>query len=236
MDKTMDNVFMSRWSVFHTPIHSAAFEMDKQFCRREMDEGIQKNTWSVMEDFSKTPGGKDFSKMKTQYVMFVDDLASKQVCVSICMTLHYAYLCQTQLIILCVQYRFDDEVKDNAHGAFTPEMMKLPQTTWIETFVEGVTDKNTGLPIFKELVWFAYKVPGVMCSVSACEHCWSIEGWIHSKRRNKLHQKLVEKLVRTHTSLVLRESLDDTLHHLLPGDIEFVIDEPFDESEEEPEL
>jgi hypothetical protein len=49
-------------------------------------------------------------------------------------------------------------VKDNAHGALTPEMMKLPQTTWIETFLEGVTDKNTGLPIFKEVVRFEYKV------------------------------------------------------------------------------
>jgi hypothetical protein len=61
-------------------------------------------------------------------------------------------------------------VKDNAHGAFTPEMMKLPQATWIETFLESVTDKSTGLPIFKELVWFSYKVSGVMCSVSSCEH------------------------------------------------------------------
>ena len=48
-------------------------------------------------------------------------------------------------------------MKDNAHGAFTPEMMKLPQVTWIETFLEGVTDKSTGLSIFKELAWFAYK-------------------------------------------------------------------------------
>jgi hypothetical protein len=53
-------------------------------------------------------------------------------------------------------------VKDNVHGAFTPEMMKLPQATWVETFLEGVTDKNTGLPIFKELDWFTYKVSGVM--------------------------------------------------------------------------
>ena len=94
-------------------------------------------------------------------------------------------------------------MKDDAHGAFNPEMMKLPQATWIETFLEGVTDKSTGLPIFKELAWFAYKVSGVMCSASACEHCWSIEGWIHSKRRNRLHQTLVEKLVRAHTNLVL---------------------------------
>jgi hypothetical protein len=32
-----------------------------------------------------------------------------------------------------------------------------------------------------------------------CEYCWSIEGWIHSQRRNSLDQKLVEKLVYTHT-------------------------------------
>jgi hypothetical protein len=74
-----------------------------------------------------------------------------------------------------------------------------------------------------------------MYSASACEHYWSIEGWIHSERRNRLDQKLVEKLVRTHTNLVLRESLDDTLRDLLPWDIELVIDEPVDEKEEEPE-
>ena len=135
-----------------------------------------------------------------------------------------------------VQYRFDDEVKDDAHGAFTPEMLKLPQATWIATFLEGVTDKTTGLPLYSELGWFAYKVSGVMCSASACEHCWSVEGWIHSQRRNRLDQKLVEKLVRAHTNLVLRESLDDTLRHLLPWDIELVIDEPVDEQEEESEV
>jgi hypothetical protein len=33
MRKKMHNVFMSRWSAFHAPIHSAAFAMDKQFCQ-----------------------------------------------------------------------------------------------------------------------------------------------------------------------------------------------------------
>jgi hypothetical protein len=101
-------------------------------------------------------------------------------------------------------------VKDDAHGAFTPEMMKFPQATWIETFVEGVTDKITGLTIFKELVWFVYKVSGVIYSAPACEHCWSIERCIHSNtvhqklvERSTVHQKLVEKLVRAHTNLVL---------------------------------
>ena len=79
-----------------------------------MDEGIKKDLWSVMEDFSKGPGDKDFSKMKSQYDMFVDAVVSKQVCVSIiCMTLHYAQLCRTQLITLRVHHRFDVEVKDD---------------------------------------------------------------------------------------------------------------------------
>jgi hypothetical protein len=47
---------------------------------------------------------------------------------------------------------------------------------------------------------------------------------------------IVEKLVRTHTNLVLRESLDVTLRNLLPWDIEVVIDETVDEHEEEPEV
>ena len=83
-------------------------------------------------------------------------------------------------------------------------MLKLPQATWIATFVESVTDKITGVPLFSDLAWFVYKVSGVMCSASVCEHCWCVEGWIHSQSRNRLDQKLVEKLVRTHTNLVLR--------------------------------
>ena len=79
MRKKMHNVFMSRWSAFHAPIHSAAFAMDKQFCRREMDHGVKTDIWSVMEDFSKAPGGQDFSKLKSQYALFVDALGSKQV-------------------------------------------------------------------------------------------------------------------------------------------------------------
>ena len=43
------------------------------------------------------------------------------------------------------------------------------------------------------------------------EHCRSTERWIHSQRRNRLDQTLVEKLVREHTHLVLRESLTHTV-------------------------
>jgi hypothetical protein len=38
MHNKMHNVFMSRWSAFHAPIHTATFATDKQFCLREMDE------------------------------------------------------------------------------------------------------------------------------------------------------------------------------------------------------
>ena len=72
-------------------------------------------------------------------------------------------------------YRFDNEVKDDTHGAFTPEMMKLPQSTRIETFLEGVTDPSTGLPVSKEIPWFVYKVSGVMSSESVSENFWFIE-------------------------------------------------------------
>ncbi len=37
----------------------------------------------MMEDFSKAPGCKDFNKMKVQYIMLVDVVTSKQVCVLI---------------------------------------------------------------------------------------------------------------------------------------------------------
>ena len=68
------------------------------------------------------------------------------------------------------------------------------------------TDKSNGRPIFKDLDWFVYKVSYVMYSTSVCEHYWSIEGWIHSKRRNRLSQELVERLLRAHTNLVFRQS------------------------------
>ncbi len=44
---------------------------------------------------------------------------------------------------------------------------------------------------------------------------------------------VVEKLVHTHTHMVLRESLDDSLRHRLPWDIDLVIHESVDEHEEE---
>ena len=57
------------------------------------------------------------------------------------------------------------------------------------------------------------------CSVSAFEHILSIEGCIHSNRRNRLGQKLVEHLVRTHTNLKLEQRLEMYETDLLPWDV-----------------
>ncbi len=59
------------------------------------------------------------------------------------------------------------------------------------------------------------------CSVSACDHNWSIEGWIHSKRRNRLGQDLVEYLVSTHT----KHRLELYEAGMLPWDIEMTVEE-----------
>jgi hypothetical protein len=69
---------------------------------------------------------------------------------------------------------------------------------WIKTFFKP----------WPALMWLALKVVLLPCSASVCEHTWSIEGWIHSNRRNRLGQKLVERLVRTHTNLKLEQRLE----------------------------
>ena len=66
--------------LMRTPTQAEFVEWSN-FVGRDMDTGVQKDIWSVMEDFSKDPGGKDLSKMKTQYEMFVDAVGSKQVTV-----------------------------------------------------------------------------------------------------------------------------------------------------------
>jgi hypothetical protein len=82
-----------------------------------------------------------------------------------------------------------------------------------------------------DLLWIA-KVVLLSCSASTCEHTWSIEGWIHSKRRNRLGQDLVECLVRTHTNLHLEQRLELYEAGMLPWDIEMTVDEPLSDDED----
>ena len=46
-------LFMTRWNVFHTPVHSACFIMDKAFCHMQHDDAARKDLFQVMEAFSK---------------------------------------------------------------------------------------------------------------------------------------------------------------------------------------
>ena len=74
------------------------------------------------------------------------------------------------------------------------------------------------------------------CTSNVVSHLFNYNCSIHSQRKPRLDQKLVEKLVYAHTNLVMRESLDDALRHLLSWDIELLIDEPVDTQDEEPEV
>jgi hypothetical protein len=65
--------------------------------------------------------------------------------------------------------------------------MKRSQQSWVKTFMQDVMDEK-GQVLFDNLAWFAKKLCSVMTSASACEHMWSIEVWIHNKRRIKLVQ------------------------------------------------
>ena len=75
-------------------------------------------------------------------------------------------------------------------GIFTHSTCRLMHV-WMKTFLKPWSD----------LLWLALKVVLLPCSASVCEHSWGIEGWIHSKKRNRLGQDLVECLVHTHTNL-----------------------------------
>jgi hypothetical protein len=62
--------------------------------------------------------------------------------------------------------------------------MKSDMDVWIKTFFKP----------WPALMWLALKVVLLPCSASACEYNWSIEGWIHSNRRNRIGQNPTESL------------------------------------------
>ena len=70
------------------------------------------------------------------------------------------------------------------------------------------------------------------CSDSECDHSWVVEGWIHSKKRNRLGQDLVECFVSTHTNLLLEQCLDLYETGMLPWYIEMTVSEPLSDDED----
>jgi hypothetical protein len=55
---------------------------------------------------------------------------------------------------------------------------------------------------------------------------WSIEGWIHNKRKNRLAQPNVEKAVRAHGNLVLRKDMLLSRQQKVAWDSQTNISEP----------
>ena len=60
----------------------------------------------------------------------------------------------------------------------------------------------------------------------------SRKDWIHSKRRNRLGQELVDRLVRAHTNLKLEQRLQLYEAGLLPWDIEMTVEESLSDDED----
>jgi hypothetical protein len=83
-------------------------------------------------------------------------------------------------------------------------------------------------------MWLSLKVVLLSCSASAYEHIWSIESWIHSNRRNRIGQKLVECLVCTHSNLKLEQRLEMYETGLFPWDIEMTVEEPVSDDDDGP--
>jgi hypothetical protein len=55
---------------------------------------------------------------------------------------------------------------------------------------------------------------------------WSITGWIHRKRRNRLTQPTAEKTVRVHDNLVLRKTMMERNKNVVSWDSQTAITEP----------
>ena len=104
----------------------------------------------------------------------------------------------------------------DSNEAFSKIGCAMPSFEWASAFLY----KWPGLQ------WVAMRLTALSCSASGCEHSWSIEGWVHSKKRNRLDQTNVERLVRMHTNLLLSGRLEAWSAAALPWEIELLIEEP----------
>ena len=104
----------------------------------------------------------------------------------------------------------------NPDEAFSKIGCAMPSFEWASVF----------LCDWPGLRWVAMRLTALSCSASGCEHSWPIEGWIHSRKRSRLDQTNVERLVRMHTNLLLRGRLEEWSAAALPWEIELLIEEP----------
>ena len=110
----------------------------------------------------------------------------------------------------------------NDHFAFSREARARPKYEWCRDYLSD----------WPALQWAAMRLVSLSTSATACEHSWSIEAWVHSKKRNRLGQTNVERLMRTHTNLRLQAILQDWSRISQAWDMETLIDEAGDSSEE----
>ena len=109
----------------------------------------------------------------------------------------------------------------NEELAFSSLAKKMPAFEWARAFMYE----------WPAIQWVAQRVASLSCSASGCEHSWSIEGWVHSKKRNRLGQTLVERLVRAHTNILLGNKLEEWVAPVLPWELEMIIDDPEPDSD-----
>jgi hypothetical protein len=103
----------------------------------------------------------------------------------------------------------------NNKSAFTERACKMAPFEWARTYLYH----------WPAIQWVAIRLSALSCSASGCEHSWSIEGWMHSKKRNRLGQSKVQRLVRTHSNLRLETSLQGWKANVLPWEIDMEIEE-----------
>eukprot|EP00962_Isochrysis_galbana_P031988 scaffold10470_cov124-Isochrysis_galbana.AAC.3 len=63
---------------------------------------------------------------------------------------------------------------DHKALAFSERAQRMPGYQWAKVYMAA----------WPSLRVAAMRLLSLSCSASACEHSWSIEGWIHSKKRN----------------------------------------------------
>ena len=108
------------------------------------------------------------------------------------------------------QHHLDENVAFSARG------IAMAPYKWASRFLKK----------WPHLCWAVTRLLALACSASGCEHSWSVEAWIHSKKRNRLSQLNVTRLLRAHTNLNLLSQWEDWESKVLPWDIEMICDEP----------
>lgn len=86
----------------------------------------------------------------------------------------------------------------NERMAFSPSARTLMPYQWASAWLVD----------YPHLQYVAMRVGLIPPSASACETSWSLEGWFHNPRRNRMTQKTVERMMRLQSHLTLRDAPD----------------------------